>query len=278
MLSYRHAFHAGNHADVLKHLILVQVLDYFNRKDAPYWYVDTHAGAGEYPLDSALATKLNEAQAGVARLAGGGPWPEAIARYLEVAHCTGSLAPVYPGSPEFAHRMLRRGDAMRLFELHPTDSQRLQAHFAAAGKQVQVRVSDGFAGLKALLPPPTRRAVVLIDPPYELKSDYDALVRSLEAGLRRFATGCYLVWYPVLARSESQALPKRLRALVPASASWLSARLHVGEARADGGGMTGSGMFVINPPYILHQRLADCLPLLARHLGAGRFELDAHQS
>lgn len=279
MLSYRHAFHAGNHADVLKHLMLVQVLDYFNRKDAPYWYVDTHAGAGAYALDSAQACKLNEAQSGIARLAGEPGLPAAIARYLEIAGCAEALAPIYPGSPEFAHRLLRPQDAMRLFELHPTDSRTLEAHFAAAGKRVQMRTEDGFAALKSLLPPPTRRAVVLIDPPYEVKSDYDVLVRTLENALRRFASGCYMVWYPVLARSESHALPERLRKLAGDEFSWLSARLHVTRAQDDGPGMTGSGMFVFNPPYTLRASMEACMPVLSERLGGpdAGFELDGEQ-
>jgi len=279
MLSYRHAFHAGNHADVLKHLMLVEVLDYFNRKDAPYWYVDTHAGAGEYPLDSAQASKLNEAQTGIARLVGERGLPAAITRYLAVAGCEPDLAAVYPGSPEFARRLLRPQDAMRLFELHPTDSRILERHFSDAGKRVQVRVEDGFAALKAILPPPTRRAVVLIDPPYEVKTDYDVLIRTLEAALRRFASGCYLVWYPVLARRESQLLPDRLRQLAGDAHSWLSARLHVTRARDDGPGMTGSGMFVLNPPYTLRATMAECLPVLTRLFGeaGAHFELDGEQ-
>jgi len=279
MLSYRHAFHAGNHADVLKHLMLVEVLDYFNRKDTPYWYIDTHAGAGAYPLDSEQASKLNESQSGIARLAGVDGLPEAIDHYLAIAGCGERLAPIYPGSPEFANRLLRSQDAMRLFELHPADSRALEAHFAKAGKRVQVRTEDGFASLKSLLPPPSRRAVVLIDPPYEVKSDYDVLVRTLEEALRRFASGCYLVWYPILARSESRALPDRLRELAGDSFSWLSARLHVTPAQEDGPGMTGSGMFVFNPPYTLRATMEACMPVLSARLGTagGGFELDGEQ-
>ncbi len=280
MLSYRHAFHAGNHADVLKHLMLVQVLEHFNRKDAPYWYVDTHAGAGQYALDSGAARKLDEAQTGILRLAGQGGAPEAVRRYLEVAGFAQAPSDHYPGSPEFAYRLMRADDALRLFELHPTDSGILKAHFARAGKRVQVRVEDGFAALKSVLPPPTRRAVVLIDPPYEVKRDYDTLISSLEAAFKRFATGCYLVWYPILSRPESVALPARLQQLAGSERSWLHARLTTTAPRSDGLGMTGSGMFVFNPPYTLPGALEECLPYLAEQLGEGAgagYSLDGHQ-
>ncbi|KAA3655326.1 MAG: 23S rRNA (adenine(2030)-N(6))-methyltransferase RlmJ [Proteobacteria bacterium] len=281
MLSYRHAYHAGNHADVLKHLTLMLTLDYFNQKPAPYWYIDTHAGPGSYRLDQGPAARTREFDTGLGRIAGATPRPKSIRRYLDVVGCNsdGTLPAVYPGSPEIAHRLVRSDDRLRVFELHPTDFDALNKHFAPAARQVQVSKSDGFAALKALLPPPTRRAVVLIDPPYEVKQDYDTLVTTLEASLKRFATGCFLIWYPILARPESRRLPKKLLKLGETARGWLHATLEVSVPAADGLGMTGSGMFVLNPPWLLADQLAEALPWLTQHMGEGvpaRYQLDSH--
>jgi len=279
MLSYRHAFHAGNHADVLKHLMLGEVIDYFNLKAAPYWYVDTHAGAGKYATDSEEAQKVGEIHQGVGRLAGWSGAPAAVARYLSRVHCESGIARFYPGSPDIAANSMRTQDSLRLFELHPGDHQRLARHFEHGGKRVQVTREDGFTGLKALLPPATRRGVILIDPSYEVKTDYDAVVKAVEDGLKRFATGCFMIWYPVLPRAESRKLPAKLQALCEARLSWLHARLDV-RAPAPNGGMSGSGMFVINPPYTLRDTMATVLPVLVERLGTDEgagFILDGHQ-
>lgn len=280
MLSYRHAFHAGNHADVLKHLTLIEVLDYFNRKPAPYWYVDTHAGAGCYATEGKMADKLGEIHGGVGALVSWAAAPDPVRRFLTVVGCQDRLGATYPGSPMIAAGLMRPEDGLRLFELHPADFERLETQFAGQGRRVQVRRSDGFAALKALLPPAPRRAVVLIDPPYEVKGDYDTVLQALDQGLRRFASGCYLIWYPVLGREDSRVLPERLRKRVDGHFSWLDARLHVASTAPSGLGMNGSGMFVVNPPYLLRERLAQALPALAERLATGpgaRHELDGRQ-
>ena len=170
MLSYRHAFHAGNHADVLKHFVLVQLLEYFNQKDKPYWYIDTHAGAGCYALDEAFARKNAEFDEGVARLLGRKDVPAEVKSYLKVVrdlnNNSGKLR-LYPGSPCCAAPLLRADDRMRLFELHPADCRLLRKTFEDEGSKAIVLEQDGFTGINAFLPPPTRRALVLIDPPYE---------------------------------------------------------------------------------------------------------------
>ncbi|MCB1959351.1 MAG: 23S rRNA (adenine(2030)-N(6))-methyltransferase RlmJ [Rhodocyclaceae bacterium] len=278
MLSYRHAYHAGNHADVLKHLLLVHTLEYFNHKAAPYWYIDTHAGPGSYALNHGLAAQHGESDSGIARIRAARDLPPAVSRYAEVVNSGGEAQ--YPGSPDIAYRLTRREDALRLFELHPADARALAEHFADAGRRVKVAASDGFAALKALLPPPTRRAVVLIDPPYELKQDYGVLVDALALALKRFATGCYLVWYPLLARPEARRLPAELTRVAAAAGAWLHVRLHVAAPAADGLGMTGSGMFVFNPPWTLRPSLEECLPWLVRTLGqdaSARFDIEGHQ-
>ena len=281
MLSYRHAFHAGNHADVLKHLALVQVLRYFNQKDKPYWFIDTHAGAGAYALTKGYATQVAEYKDGIARLWSCDDLPDALQDYMGIVRAEnrdGTLRH-YPGSPRIARALLRDIDRLRLFELHPSDHPSLERNLAAAGKRVLIQHGDGFAGLKALLPPPPRRAVALIDPSYEVKADYQHVVQALRDALTRFPTGCYLLWYPLLARVEAQKLPEKLRKL-PA-ADWLDVTLRVKAPSPDGLGMHGSGLFVINPPYTLRATLQSVMPWLARVLaqdeGAG-FTLDSQET
>lgn len=286
MFSYRHAFHAGNHADVLKHMLLLQLLQHLGQKDAPYMFIDTHAGAGMYALEDKYAQQSGEYEQGIARLWQRHDLPPLAAQYVELIKRfnPGGGLRFYPGSPYCAEKMLREQDKLRLFELHPSDSKILSNNFSrlekqaeaqgqrpARGKRVIVSKSDGFAGLKALLPPPSRRGLVLIDPPYEDKSDYRKVQLALEDALARFATGIYAVWYPVLRRPESRQLPDRLKRL-PAN-GWLHATLTVGGPTADGFGLRGSGMFVLNPPWTLEPLLREAMPYLARVLaqdaGAG---------
>lgn len=267
MLSYRHAFHAGNHADVLKHFVEVQLLQYLAQKDKPFWYIDTHAGAGCYALDSGYAAQNAEYESGIARLWDRDDLPAALAKYVTLVkgiNPDGRMK-LYPGSPLVAQQLLRGQDRMRLFELHPTDSDILQENFSGQGSQVLMQQADGFGALKALLPPPPRRALVLIDPPYEDKQDYRRVVTALGEGLKRFANGVYAVWYPQLQRAEARELPEQLKQL-PVK-SWLHVALSVQGQSEDGFGMHGSGMFVLNPPWTLHGALQEVMPYLVRHLG-----------
>ncbi|HNW63997.1 23S rRNA (adenine(2030)-N(6))-methyltransferase RlmJ [Piscinibacter sp.] len=266
MLAYRHAFHAGNHADVLKHLVLVQVLRYMNGKDKPYRYVDTHAGAGGYSLEGRYAQKKGEYERGIALLWERDDLPEPLADYVSLVrqfNPQGALEQ-YPGSPAIAQMLLRPTDQMRLFELHPTEHRILDAYL---GKQrgVEVRHADGFDGLKGTLPPTTRRGVVLMDPSYEGNGDYGKVIASLRDALQRFAEGVYVIWYPQVQKVEAAELPRRLEALAPKG--WLHARLTVAKPDSLGFGLAGSGMFVINPPYTLHDTLAGVLPWLVEVLG-----------
>ncbi|MGE5491889.1 MAG: 23S rRNA (adenine(2030)-N(6))-methyltransferase RlmJ [Actinomycetota bacterium] len=267
MLSYRHAFHAGNHADVLKHLVLVQIARHLGQKDAPFWYVDTHAGAGRYALEGAHAAKLAEFQTGIGKLWLRRDLPPAVAEYVELVQALNPDGKLrhYPGSPWFAWKTLRPQDRLRLFELHSTDSRLLNETFKGAGRQVTITAGDGIAGLKAVLPPPPRRALILIDPSYEVKSDYVDVRNGLQDALKRFATGTYAVWYPQLTKPESRQLPERLKSL-PAK-NWLHVSLSVTKPPKDGFGMYGSGMFVINPPWKLADTLQDVMPWLVEVLG-----------
>ena len=267
MLSYRHAFHAGNHADVLKHFVEVQLLHYMVQKDKPLWYVDTHAGAGCYALDSGYAAQNAEYESGIARLWERNDLPEPLEEYVKLVrrlNPDGQLKR-YPGSPLIALELLREQDRMRLFELHPSDIEILQENFAGHSERVLIQIADGFGALKSLLPPPPRRALVLIDPPYEDKRDYRGVVEALREGLKRFASGVYAVWYPQLQRTEAKRLPAQLKEL-PAR-SWLHVSLSVRIPEADGFGMCGSGMFIINPPWVLQGVLQETMPYLVKHLG-----------
>jgi 23S rRNA (adenine2030-N6)-methyltransferase len=270
MLSYRHGFHAGNHADVLKHAVLVFVLDYLCRKDKPWWFVDTHAGAARYDLDSEWARKNAEHESGIARLWGRRDLPAALASYVDHVrrvNATDALK-CYPGSPQFALQCARPDDRLRLFELHPTESDVLRAHLGHASRQIQIRAEDGFAGLAAVLPPPTRRGLVLIDPSYEELADYSRVPAAIKAALKRFSTGTYMVWYPQLQRRESQEFPTLLERMARAAQTdWLHTALTVRTPSPDGFGMHGSGLFVLNPPYTLPQMLASVLPCLKAALG-----------
>ena len=267
MLSYRHAFHAGNHADVLKHAVVVQLLHYLGKKDKAYWYIDTHAGAGAYALREGYATKNAEFDTGIGKLWGRDDLPAALADYIdEVAALNpdGDLR-FYPGSPYLAWRLMREQDRMRLFELHSTEIDVLRHRFHDAGRRVMIYAGDGFDGIKALLPPPPRRALVLIDPSFEDKRDYSRTLKCVEESLLRFANGTYAVWYPQVTRPESQRFPEQLKRLQ--NKNWLHLTLSVSNPPEDGFGLYGSGMFILNPPYTLEAAMKEALPWLVKTLG-----------
>ena len=293
MFSYRHAFHAGNHADVLKHMVLVATLKYLGQKDTALTVVDTHAGAGLYRLDQDQAQTSGEALGGVlklrAALAGTDPatLPEALRDYLEMVarFNDGGAFKHYPGSPWIAHALLRPQDKLKLFEVHPTDGRLLARNVEGlgAGKLVEVLRKNSFESLKSLLPPPSRRGLVLMDPSYELKTDYDEVVATVVDALKRFPTGTYAIWYPVIARPEAHAMAKKLKTLsTQHQRAWVQAELAVGHTPDGTPVKTGarpatqmraSGMHIINPPFTLAAQLREALPLVLSHLkgkvGAG---------
>lgn len=276
MLSYRHAFHAGNHADVLKHYVLGLVLAYTKQKDKPFWYIDTHAGAGMYSLQDGYATQNYEFEEGISKLLAAPNLPESLADYvaqIQSFNAANTLA-LYPGSPMVAEAYLRADDKMRLFELHPRDYELLSENFAGFGRQVKVEMQNGFKGLKSCLPPPPRRAVVLIDPPYEDKQDYQYVVNAIQDSVKRFPTGTYIIWYPLLQRPEPAEMVDSLLALnLP---NWLHVSLSIEAPSAEGFGMYGSGLFVINPPWTLPKTLEESMPVLTDLLaldGSANFTL-----
>ncbi|MGE4242211.1 23S rRNA (adenine(2030)-N(6))-methyltransferase RlmJ [Ramlibacter sp.] len=286
MFSYRHGFHAGNHADVLKHTVLIAVVKHLTAKPTALAVIDTHAGAGLYRLDDDFAHTSGEADEGIRKLLALAEPTPLVQDYLDLVRSfnrEGKAVRVYPGSPFVTQALLRQQarDKLHLFELHPTDSKSLESHVEQleAGRQVHVQRADGFEGLKALLPPPSRRGLVLIDPSYELKNDYGKVAACLQDSLRRFSTGTYMVWYPVIPRPEAHELPRRLKTLAnQAGKSWLHATLAIGQSEekpvpgepAKRPGLTASGVFIVNPPHTLKAGLQLSLPQLVDVLGRGR--------
>ena len=277
MLSYRHAYHAGNHADLLKHYLLSRVLAYYNNKQKPYDYIDTHAGAGQYDLDGDYAQKNREYDSGFTRLLAATSLPAALATWRDELRALLPAANTYPGSALIAAKTLLPAGKLYLHELHPADHQALMDNLRPLqlGRRLHIAQSDGFSGLIAHLPPASRRAVILIDPPYEQKSDYQTVLDTLIAAYKRFASGCYLIWYPCLARRESRRFPAELHTHFPHD--YLRAELHIRPANDDYG-MHGSGLYIINPPYTLPAELETTLPALQRlcaETSGGQYILEA---
>lgn len=269
MLAYRHAFHAGNHADVLKHTVLSLVLRYMSLKAKGWRYVDTHAGAGGYSLEGEYANKRAEYEQGIALLLDRDDLPAPLAELVALVRQfnQGKAIRQYPGSPAIAQALMRAQDQLRLSEMHPTDY-KILASYLGDVPGVEVKLTDGFAALKGHLPPTTRRGVVLIDPSYEIKTDYTRTLAALRESLDRFPEGVVLVWLPQLQLVEAAQLPQRLKAAADhgAKKGWLLARLTVAQADERGFGMLGSSMFVANPPHTLFGDLQPVLPYLARVL------------
>jgi 23S rRNA (adenine2030-N6)-methyltransferase len=286
MFSYRHGFHAGNHADVLKHTVLIAALQHMTQKDTAISVIDTHAGAGLYRLDGDFANTSGEAKDGIARLI---DVPEAqlapaLRAYVQTVRSVnqGKGVKTYPGSPFITHSLLRPQDKLRLFELHPTDWRALDGNMAQldTGKQVEILMEDGFNGVKRFLPPPSRRGFLLCDPSYEMKTDYGRVISMIEDALVRFATGTYAVWYPIIPRQDAHDLPKRLKTIATkAGKGWLHATLTVKGSKlrsevndwgntteAKRPGLPASGMFLINPPFTLRAALKEALPQMQQLL------------
>lgn len=290
MFSYRHAFHAGNHADVLKHGILVAMLRYMTQKETGLTVVDTHAGAGLYRLDGDQARTSGEAASGIFSLLGGqslktpglGSLIDDYVAVLREFNPPAKGAPTataptlrnYPGSPLITEKLLRLQDRAHVFEVHPTDQRLLRGLVAQRDSRrlMTLRVADGFTGVRALLPPPTRRGLLVCDPSYEIKSDYGKVVDMLGDALTRFATGSVLIWHPIVARPEAHDLPRKLKnTAAKAGKPWLYASLSVksGQSNARGVpvGLSGSGVFVVNPPFVLAPALKEALPHMVKAMG-----------
>jgi 23S rRNA (adenine2030-N6)-methyltransferase len=266
VLSYRHAFHAGNFADVLKHSVLTLVLDYMTRKDKGFYYIDSHSGAGIYQLSDEYAQKTGEYKNGIAKLIENDDLPEALQPYIDLVKNlnkeTEELT-LYPGSPGIARQFTRRQDSVHLFELHPTDIEHLKAYSQRWNKS-HVKQSDGYQGVLGLVPPPNRRGVVLIDPPYELKEDYLKAVRTVVNAYKKFATGTYILWYPVVKR---ELVEQMQNAFTKSEVRNLTQVEYCQDADTEEYGMTGTGLFIVNPPWQLTSQLDEVLPYLKTKLG-----------
>jgi 23S rRNA (adenine2030-N6)-methyltransferase len=279
-VNYRHAYHAGNFADVLKHTVFVCVVEYLKRKPAPFRIVDTHAGGGRYALDSAEAAKTGEWQGGIGRLLGAGAAPlparvaAVLAPYLDAirAENGGGELRIYPGSPLIARRLMRADDALVANELHPEERARLEACIGR-DRRVKVLELDGWLALKAQLPPRERRGIVLVDPPFEEPNELARMLEGLTAALRRFATGVYLAWYPIKDVKPVARFHRSLAAVAGPGVLRAELLLH---RPSDPDRLNGCGVVIVNPPHTLQGDLAIVLPELTRRFGDGagaRFDL-----
>jgi len=268
MLSYLHGYHAGNHADVLKHTVLTALLGRLVAKDKPLRYVDTHAGAGGYDLRAPAALRNREHDGGVGKLWDASDAPAAVARWLALArrfNGSGALKR-YPGSPWLARECLRPSDDLFLFELHPAEHRALRKA-CAEDPRAKVLREDGLTACIGLVPPPSKRALVLVDPSYELRNEHRAVVDAIEKLHKRFGTGVLAIWYPVIERRWVERFERALRATGIAALSVYE--LNVARERREGG-LVGSGMFIVNAPWHLEDDLGEALPWLAQRLGVER--------
>lgn len=265
-MNYRHAYHAGNFADVMKHALLAQVISYLKQKEKPFFCLDTHAGSGQTDLSGEAAQKTGEFRDGIARIiAHDAPHP-ALAPYLDCLKqlgCDENLR-TYPGSPLIARALARADDRLAFCELHPEDSATLKKLFKS-DPQVAVHQMDGFLALKSMLPPKERRGLTLIDPPFESRDEFNQIFSSLKEALRRWPDGSYLIWYPIKDPSVSGAFLERLEQDGPAKT--LLTELYV--KAVDPARLSGCGLVVINPPWTLPDIASDLLPWLATILAQG---------
>ena len=267
MLSYRHGFHAGNHADVLKHIVLCLILRSLKKKDKPFCYIDTHAGAGGYSLDSDFSNKTGEYHTGIEKVINNTKLKELVPEYFEVLdklnHDEKALM-YYPGSPYIAASLMREQDSLDLLELHPSDYENLKynMHFS---RNAHVHHRDAREGLNALLPPKIKRGLILIDPSYELESDYYDTIKMVKNAWAKFPTAVYAIWYPILGKAidESWNFTRSLGKI--GAPGTLKAELTVKEADPFRG-MHGSGMVILNAPWGLDKELNEVLPVLTEGL------------
>ena len=265
MLSYRHSFHAGNFADVLKHIVLIEILEYLKKKDKPFCCIDTHAGPGTYQLNDDYALKNREFENGIGKLWQHNDLPDGVANYVNLIKCFNGSALLtrYPGSPAIAKQILRSKDRLFLYELHSTEI-KLLSNVVNKDRRIKVFHADGLKHAMSLLPPSEHRGLTLIDPSYEIKSDYSLVTETLVNMYKRFATGTYALWYPVVERSRIQKLEQAIQTSCIKNVQLFELGIR---ADTDEHGMTASGMIVVNPPWTLAATMQQILPWLADVLG-----------
>ncbi len=281
MLSYQHGYHAGNAADVLKHFILFLVLQSLKKKDTPFHFYDTHAGAGAYSLESSESLKTGEADSGIKKLLqlaeqSSTGLPSEITLWLKTLDLIQTQAKdtkLYPGSPYWAQHLMREQDRATLLELHPIEYQKLR-DWKARDKRIKTFPEDSFKDFKSHLPPRAARGVILIDPPYELRSDYLNVTTLLVECLKRFAHGIYLIWYPVVERGNEITLLRQIKDLqIPKT---LLVEINF-RAERYGLGIAGTGLIIINCPWQIDSQINSALPWLANNLGdiaAANYRID----
>lgn len=269
-MNYRHAFHAGNFADVLKHLVLMRVLEHLRLKPAPFRAIDTHAGLGFYDLTAAEAGRTAEWVDGWGRL--DAPFPEGVEALLAPYRAAVAAvrarhgATIYPGSPALIREALRAGDQGVFVELHPDDAEVLRTRFNGHAR-TKVLHLDGWTALNAMIPPPERRGLVLIDPPYEVPGEIDRLGAHLAKAVAKWPTGVFLAWYPI----KTLAAVDRMAAALERALARPALRLDLMIDRPDDTRLTGSGLIVVNPPWRLAGEAALFLPALAERLARGDY-------
>jgi 23S rRNA (adenine2030-N6)-methyltransferase len=265
-MNYRHEFHAGNFADVLKHVFLTRALLHLRRKDKPFRYIDTHAGAGLYDLEGPEAMRSGEAREGVLRLLEGadlGPAAEWLAPYLDLVRAAGAPK-FYPGSPLIAKSLLRKQDKALLCEMLPQAAKDLRANLAWDAR-IKLLEIDGYQGLGAFLPPPERRGLVLIDPPYERRDEYERIFAVLRDALKKWPSGIFMIWLPVKESAVVEAFSSAVATLAP---KFLCVDLCV-EKPAPGRSLAQTGLVVVNPPFGLAEEAERFMPVLTRILARG---------
>lgn len=268
MLSYQHAYHAGNFADVLKHTVLIQVIKYLKTKDKPICYIDTHAGSGQYQLQGGEAQKNQEFQGGIGSLWQRADLPAPVVDYVDLIkqyNPAGQLTH-YPGSPLIASQLLGKKDRLFLYELHTAESRQL-ADTVKKDKRIKTFRADGLTDSLGLLPPKENRGLVLIDPSYEIKAEYQTVVDTLKIMHKRFMPGCYLLWYPVVARKRNQYMERALQGSGIKNIQLFELGI---QSDSDEFGMTACGMVAINPPWTLFAEMQQVLPYLANGLGLNK--------
>jgi 23S rRNA (adenine2030-N6)-methyltransferase len=270
-MNYRHAFHAGNHADVLKHIVLLALLDALKKKDAPFFVLDTHAGRGRYLLAAPESRKTGEADAGILKLMGEAKMPEVVERYLRAVEANNPVGALiaYPGSPLLIAQAMRPQDRLAACELQPDEANALNELFAHDSR-VAVHARDGYTAIKAMLPPRTEtlkfaRGLVLIDPPYEVQdNEYPQIISTVREALERWPQATYAIWYPIKLRRSLQPFFRKAAALPGKSVMLAELQIRPDDSPLR---LNGSGLVIVNPPWKFDQQIAPALPLLRKALG-----------
>lgn len=264
-MNYRHAYHAGNFSDVLKHVVLIEIIKRLQQKDKPFFYLDTHAGRGMYDLNGVHALKTHEADNGIRRLMKLADIPSCLQDYINTVKATQQSLDDYPGSPMIVRQLMRVDDRMVLTELHPQEYELLKELFCR-DRQVVVQLQDAYQGLRALLPPTPRRGLILIDPAFEVIDEFELLVEGVKEALKRFATGVYAIWYPLKDKAYVQQF---LRKMKNTELPLINVTI---KPFADGvtEGLNETGVLIVNPPWQLDLSLREIIPILWKILSPER--------